>query len=291
MSALATIERTNGRAMIVADAIAQEGEQRKLLGAYVAQQMTEGTDFGVIPGTKNKTLLKPGAEKLTTLFRCVPRFVIEEKIENWETGLFFYRFSCHIETVEGGSVVAEGVGSCSTYESRYRWRNGDRKCPHCGAAAILKSKKGDGWFCWGKKGGCGANFEANDESITGQQTGRVQNPDLADCANTVLKMAKKRAHVDAAIALARCSDMFTQDAEDFSGVSDPEPQQTKPEPITEKAFGELLARKGWNWPAFVRRINQMRNTSFPEDATFKEMDQHTDGFAAWLAGRPDKEAA
>lgn len=230
---LATVQRNGTGAMLVADVLAQEGEQRNLLGEFVAKHMTENSDYGVIPGTKNKTLLKPGAEKLTTIFRCVPRFVIEEKIENWESGLFYYRFSCHIVTLADGNVVAEGVGSCSTYESRYRWRTANRVCPACGADAILRSKHpprdnphaAPGWFCWNKKGGCGANFAADDIAVTGQASGRVQNPDLCDCANTVLKMAKKRAHVDAAIALARCSDIFTQDVEDFSEAPREEPQQ------------------------------------------------------------------
>ena len=230
---LATVQRNGTGAMLVADVLAQEGEQRNLLGEFVAKHMTENSDYGVIPGTKNKTLLKPGAEKLTTIFRCVPRFVIEEKIENWESGLFYYRFSCHIVTLADGNVVAEGVGSCSTFESRYRWRTANRVCPACGADAILRSKHPPrdnphaepGWFCWNKKGGCGANFAADDIAVTGQASGRVQNPDLCDCANTVLKMAKKRAHVDAAIALARCSDIFTQDVEDFSESPREEPQQ------------------------------------------------------------------
>lgn len=261
-AALATTERGTGRAMIVADALTQEGEQRKLLGEYVAKHMQEDTDYGIIPGTKNRTLLKPGAEKLTTLFRCVPRFVVEEKIENWETGLFFYRFACHIETLDGGNVVAEGVGSCNSYEGRYRWRNADRKCPECGAAAIMRSKfpprenpsLAPGWYCFSKKGGCGAQFTAEDEAITGQATGRVQNPDLADCANTVLKMAKKRAHVDAAIALARCSDIFTQDVEDFAGGHE-EPEQPaarngKYDPRTIPSV-----KSGADLKPFIRTIN------------------------------------
>lgn len=208
----------HGRAMIAADVLDQEAEQRNLLGRYIQTQMQEGTDYGVIPGTKTRTLLKPGAEKLTQLFRCVPRYVIEEKIENWETGLFFYRFSCQVVTQGDGFVVAEGVGSCSTYESRYRWRTANRKCPACGKETIIKQKeeKGGNWLCLGNdKGGCWAKFDKADAAITGQATGRVQNPDLHDQANTVLKMAKKRALVDAAISLARCSDIFTQDVEDM----------------------------------------------------------------------------
>jgi hypothetical protein len=214
---LVRAETVAGRALIALDAIDQEAEQRNLLGRYIQTQMQEGSDYGVIPGTKNRTLLKPGAEKLTQLFRCVPRFTVEEKIENWDTGLFFYRFRCEIVTQADRLTVAEGVGSCSTYESRYRWRNADRTCPACGKAAIIKGKAeyGGGYLCFKKKDGCGAKFAENDTAITGQPTGRVQNPDLHDAANTVLKMAKKRALVDAAISLARCSDIFTQDVEDM----------------------------------------------------------------------------
>jgi hypothetical protein len=53
--------------------------------------------------------------------------------------------------------------------------------------------------------------------------GRVENEDTASLANTILKMAKKRALVDAAIAIARISDLFTQDVEDM--------QHKKPLPI------------------------------------------------------------
>jgi hypothetical protein len=43
---------------------------------------------------------------------------------------------------------------------------------------------------------------------------KVENPDIADIYNTVLKMAKKRAHVDAVITATSCGDIFTQDIED-----------------------------------------------------------------------------
>lgn len=219
------------RPMLTKDILQDESDQRKLLMQYVEQQMVLDTDYGVIPGTKNRTLLKPGAEKLTDLFRCVPQFEIIEKIEDWDKGLFNYQFKCSIVVRETGMVVAEGYGSCSTFEGKYRWRNSERKCPNCGKAAIIKGKAefGGGWLCWAKRDGCGSKFGDNDKSITDQVVEKIQNPDIADCVNTVLKMAKKRAHVDAAISLARCSDMFTQDAEDLP-VQDsvPAKQQGKP---------------------------------------------------------------
>jgi hypothetical protein len=63
---------------------------------------------------------------------------------------------------------------------------------------VLKSKnEGEGYFCWRKKDGCGALFPLGDKAIENQEVGRVENPDIADTYNTVLKMAKKRAQVDA----------------------------------------------------------------------------------------------
>ena len=210
------------RPLILAEFIDQEAEQRRLIGEYIRGQMKEGTDFGALPGTETKVLLKPGAEKLVTLFRCSPEYVIEDKIEDWASNHFYYRFTARIMTLADGVTVAEGVGSCSSYESRYKWRQADRTCPNCGLATIKKSKypprneptAAPGWYCFAKVGGCGQEFYDNDPQITSQPVGRVVNPDLADVANTVLKMAKKRALVDAALALARCSDIFTQDLDD-----------------------------------------------------------------------------
>lgn len=223
-TALATRQHLAPRPALTLEIIENEKKQRELLMQYIDTQMILDTDYGVIPGTKKRTLLKPGAEKLTNLFRCAPRFTIIDKIENWETGLFYYQFKCEIESIESGQVVAEGFGSCSTHESKYWERQEDRKCPACGKATIKKSKKREsdppnfvpGWYCWGKIGGCGEQFEHDDPTVIDQIVGKIKNPDIYDCINTVLKMAKKRAHVDATFPLARCSDLF--EAEEFADV-------------------------------------------------------------------------
>ena len=59
-------------------------------------------------------------------------------------------------------------------------------------------------------------FSEGDPSITNQKAGKVENPDIADCYNTVLKISKKRAYVDATIAATAASDIFTQDLEDLT---------------------------------------------------------------------------
>lgn len=236
--------RTAGRAAITPQALEFEAGQRKLLGEYVRSQMIDGTDYGVIPGTDRKTLLKPGAEKLCGLFHCVAEYTLEDKTEDWERGLFNYRFSCHIVSPSGG-VVAEGVGSCSSFEKKYRWRAAERVCPSCGKAAIIKGKAeyGGGYLCWAKRDGCGAKFGDNDPQITNQAVGQVENPDRADLTNTILKMAKKRALIDAAISLARCSDLFTQDVDE---TVEPEPAPAKTEPKKEEpkpTSGKRLSRE------------------------------------------------
>src|SRR6516162_3362693 len=47
--------------------------------------MVEGVDYGTIPGTGSKpTLLKPGAERLCTLFGLSPRIAEMTAEEDWD---------------------------------------------------------------------------------------------------------------------------------------------------------------------------------------------------------------
>jgi len=124
---------------------------------------------------------------------------------------------CILTHISSHEVYAEGLGSCSTMESKYRFRDEEKKCPKCNAAAIIRGKKeyGGGWICFNKKGGCGAKFADGDQSIEGQKTGRIEYDNPADFYNTALKMAKKRAHIDATLTATAASDIFTQDIEDM----------------------------------------------------------------------------
>jgi hypothetical protein len=185
--------------------------------------MVKDTDYGVIPGTGNKpSLLKPGAEKLCSFFGLSPIFVPLETTEDW-TGkdhdgeaFFLYRYRC--ELYRNGVMVGTGIGSCNSWESKYRYRKADRSCPHCGQAAIIKGKEqyGGGWVCFKNKGGCGARFGDNDPAIVNQPTGKVANPDPADIVNTIDKMAQKRALVAATLIGVNASEFFTQDIEDMA---------------------------------------------------------------------------
>ena len=198
------------------------------------QVLREDTDFGIIPGTSTKVLLKPGAEKLSTLFGLHPRFTLEDKMEDWDKGRFYYRYRCTL--FDGtGMIVADSEGSCNSLEKKYRWRDRKRKCPQCGNETIIKGRQeyGGGWLCWQKRGGCGAKFQDGDQAIEGQQTGQIENPEPFDLVNTLQKMAQKRALVAAVLVATGASEFFTQDIEDWVGddrVIDNKPKRKAAKP-------------------------------------------------------------
>lgn len=183
--------------------------------------MKDGIHFGPpFPGSKKKSLLKPGIEVLGLTFQLAPHFDYEQT--DLPDGHREYRVLCRlIDTA--GIIAGEGSGICSTMESKYRYRQGERVCPACRQPAIRKSSKGQdagNWYCWAKIGGCGAKFDAADAAITHQEIGRVPNPDIADTYNTVLKMAEKRAHGGVILRTTGASELYT--VEDGQLGSEPE---------------------------------------------------------------------
>jgi hypothetical protein len=201
--------------------VEQAVERHQAVVKFVQTLMKEGHDFGKIQGTDKPTLLKPGAEKLTTFFGLSKRFYLAEKIEDWSgadhggESFFYYSYRCAL--YNGDLLIAESDGSCNSFESKYRWRKAERVCPTCGVAAIIKGKAefGGGWICFKKKDGCGAKFPDGSSEIESQQVGRVPNPDVCDLVNTLQKMAQKRAFVGATLLAVNASEFFTQDVEDL----------------------------------------------------------------------------
>jgi hypothetical protein len=220
-------------------------ERRNHLVKFVQSIMKQGVDYGRIPGTSDKpTLLKPGAEKLSTFFGLTPIFIPVAIIEDW-TGVdhkgeafFYYRYRCELH--RNGNLVASSEGSCNSWESKYRYRKAERVCPSCGQAAIIKGKAeyGGGWLCFGKKGGCGMKFMEGDAAIESQEVGRILNPDIADQVNTVQKMAQKRSLIAAVLLAVNASEFFTQDIEDMVVEGKWTPVANEPEPAKGKARKE-----------------------------------------------------
>jgi hypothetical protein len=200
---------------------------------FVKEYMIEGIDYGTIPGTPKPTLYKPGADKLCELYGLADSYRVIDRVVDFDRGLFDYEIECTL--MRDGVIIATGLGSCSSFEGKYRWRESKHKCPLCQKEAIIPGKPeyGGGFICFGKKGGCGAKFPADDERITGQVIGQVENDDIATLKNTILKMAKKRSKIDATLSATRSSGQFDQDLEEIkpSKAKEPpikQPQRTAP---------------------------------------------------------------
>ncbi len=205
----------------------------------------DGGDYGVIPSAgKKKVLLKSGADKLCDVYGLADTYTVLTQTNDFESGLFEYTLECRLQSKVDDSFVGSGLGSCSSFEAKYRYRGGGRKCPTCDKAdTIIKGKAeyGGGWICFTKKGGCGAKFKNGDAAIESQEVGRVENPDIIDTRNTVLKMAKKRAKIDAVIGVTRSSGIFTQDLEDIEQTPS---RDVTPPPVAKTAPVETQSYTG-----------------------------------------------
>lgn len=224
-----------------ADLIAQVTKIQQVMKAV----MHEGEHYGVIPGTGTKgkakpSLLKPGAEKLGFTFRLAPKFFGEDNPRDLGKGHREYIIKCELYHVTSGRFMGSGLGSCSTMEGKYRYRTGPKESTGKPVPReYWDSRNSDPEKALNLIGGKGFSVSKNESGVweivrAGE---KVENDNPADHYNTVLKMAKKRAHVDAVLTATAASDIFTQDVEDLveNGVIVP-PQETpkqaeRPKPV------------------------------------------------------------
>lgn len=190
------------RNLTAVDIKAQVNIIQEVMGAVMvgpSKENPSGVHYGKIPGCGDKlTLLKPGAEKLMMTFRLAadPQ-IIEVPTDDGIT----YRIVCRITNQATGAYLGSGVGECSTKEEKYNWRKAVCDGEFSETSEDRRRNK------WIK----GYNNQA-DYQVKQVRT----NP--ADLANTVLKMAKKRALVDAVLTVTAASDIFDQDLEEMDGA-------------------------------------------------------------------------
>lgn len=157
--------------------------------------MKPDVHYGKIPGTPKPTLYKAGCEVLAATFRIAPSY----KIEDLSTAdCIRYRVICVGTHQVTGNVLGEGAGECSSNEEKYKWRKAYDK-----------------------------EFDAAPENRRRIKHGKEYSTkqvraEPADCANTILKMACKRAQVAMTLNVTAASDCFAQDLEDL-------PEHLRPE--------------------------------------------------------------
>jgi hypothetical protein len=234
MGTALAVQSISGSLIVPVMDVAMAKERLLQFQQFVKECMVEDEDFGVIPGTPKPTLYKAGADKLCELYGLADNYEVTQRTEDFDRGLFDYEVKCILTNKAGDFLVATGLGSCNSYEKKYRWRDAQRVCPNCKKEFIIKGKDeyGGGWLCYAKKGGCGAKFCDDDKRLTDQTVGRVLNEDIADLKNTILKMAKKRSKIDATLSATRSSGLFTQDVEDWDIPKAPTVSATKVTPAS-----------------------------------------------------------
>jgi len=188
-------------------------QQVKLIQQVMESVMKKDEHYGVIPGTGTKpSLLKPGAEKLGFVFRLMPKF--EVTTTDMGNDHREVQVVCNLEQIHTGRFFGSGVGSCSTMEGKYRFRSEVVEGPDGNPLPVPKSY----WESRDPKVIGGAWFGVKKRDKQWVITHKVEHDNPADYYNTVLKMAKKRAHVDAILTATAASDIFTQDVEDMPEV-------------------------------------------------------------------------
>lgn len=173
--------------------------------------MRENVHWGKVPGCGDKpTLLKNGAELLCMAFKLAPDAKVE--IADLGNGHREYTVTTTLSSIVTGTPIATGLGSCSTMESKYRYRG----------AELVNTGKPVPQDYWDERdpallGGKGfvAKKDDNGKWMIFAKGEKKENPDIADVYNTVLKMASKRSLVDATLKATGGSCEFTQDIEDL----------------------------------------------------------------------------
>jgi hypothetical protein len=179
----------------------QWAERRAQFNVWVSGQLKKGVDYGRIEGTTKDCLYKPGAEKIFQFYGLAVTSAVTERRLDLETGHLYVEVTSTAVSNITGQVVGTGLGACSTYEAKYRYRKE--------------------WF--NGKGEPGAGWS---RTRNGKYYREVENADLADVWNTIVKMGEKRSRVDLALSVSGASELFTQDVEDLRrGGYEEEPEQ------------------------------------------------------------------
>ena len=177
----------------------REAHERLLaLKRFVAGELQKGIDHGTLPGTTKPSLWQPGAQKLNNIFGFYGVFTLTKESEDWEDGVFVYRHKCEIFSKRGNTKQAECEATCSSMESKYRYRWINASPDEKKRADQLKEEEGYKW-----------------RKVKGKPVfqKRILNPDRRDLSNTIIRMSQKRAYVGATISATRAADIFSYDLE------------------------------------------------------------------------------
>ncbi|MDF2571995.1 MAG: hypothetical protein K0R55_3599 [Sporomusa sp.] len=272
----ALLDMDSSGASEMAIRLAEMTTKLDLVQRFFKQVMVKDLDYGIIPGTDKPTLYKPGAEKLCELYGFAPIVKSKSDTRDFKNGYYLSEIIMQIVHRKTGTIIAEGVGEASSYESKYRYRwvyesdvpkGLDKEAL---VNKIFKSKKN------------GAEYAKY----------RIENTDLIDQWNTILKMAKKRALVDAVLSATRSSSIFSQSEDEMEawlegeGSEAPAPkeklekQRTAPKSSDERASFTPSSTNG-------NKLSEKQYGKIVGDAKRKNIDENgIKSIVQYVKGKP-----
>jgi len=173
-TAIEVIEAAPVPIRLTPEAIEITKQNIALCEQLVSEVLESDIDWGLIPGVKEPNLWDPGAAKIMAAFNCYPKYTVLNRIE--EDILTSFTIESTLVNRQSRQPLATGIGACSTRETKYkyRWVFEDEAISMGLNPATLKRK---------------------------DKKYQVPNPERGELVNTIVKMAAKRADIDAAQSL------------------------------------------------------------------------------------------
>ena len=224
--------------------ISQYAKNRQRILDFVASQLKEGIDFGPAYKGSKPTLLKPGAEKFSALLTLEPIFMVD--LDAWtmlgsKDGMVC--FVCFLMDSGRKLEALEKIGELGADQRMSVYQS-------------MSVAEGRGVGFLGEK--------KSDKRPEGQQD-----------ANTIVKIAEKRALVDAVLRVAGLSEIFTQDGDNGNGKGETgtETKRKKPEAVPENATEQVetvLGKMTW-LPDATKEMYRKQAAKFVEKKDLKSL--------------------
>ena len=175
-------------------ALAEIIQHVALVQEVMRNVMKPDVHYGQIPGTDKPTLYKSGAELLCMVFRIAQSYQVTD-LSTADT--VRYQSVCVGTHQMSGLVLGSGMGEASSSEAKYKWRKAYQSEFDATPEAFRRK------------------YQAYSKKDRKQYDVLQVRTEPADLANTILKMANKRAMLAMVLNVTAASDCFTQDLEDM----------------------------------------------------------------------------
>lgn len=209
--------------------------KREFITEFYEKVMVKDVDFGVIPGTKKPTLYKSGAEMLCLMFGLSAKMSILEREFNSDSGFVSYDILCTLYNKDG-NIVGTGIGQSNNGEDKHKYR-------FLTLAGLKEAGLIEADFSRGEAGKEGqSNTYKHPSGFEVKWFGkwpkyRIENKNPINVANTIFKIAGKRAFVDAVLRVTGAGRIFTQDLEDMNGTES-STQKSRSAPAKEQSTSD-----------------------------------------------------